>query len=105
MLMIQIRRRLQIPASWSKCCSTRQSVAIAEGNLTYTAKCPHWRNMWWCRSNSRSWRPFYASRTAHGCSTHGKGIDAAMQLHSVEMSIPLSEIYAGVKFDNGEQNA
>ena len=34
-----------------------------------------------------------------------KGIDAAMQLHSVEMSIPLTEIYSGVKFDDDKLEA
>jgi len=34
-----------------------------------------------------------------------KEIDAAMRLHSVGMSIPLTEIYSGVKFDDNEQDA
>lgn len=34
-----------------------------------------------------------------------KEIDAAIQLHSVGMSIPLAEIYSGVKFDEDQSDA
>ncbi len=34
-----------------------------------------------------------------------KNIDAAMQLQSVPMSIPLAEIYAGVKFEDDTSDA